>query len=256
MNLVQDEFAIYFEYDLAAPPNKLPNSTRFILISDTHNRTFDIPYGEILIHAGDLSTLSNIEYGVTANWLASSSCPSKVIIAGNHDIMLLREGYPYTNGSWNLSHSDPDAIHFLCGIQGVTNGVYYLQNNTREIGIDRKTWKILGSPLYPSRRPTKHVNSYESITITHGPPRNILDKTQSNLHVGCIELTDALPRLRPKLHVFGHIHESRGFQVVHYDNGDYTIHVNAANSPVGGHYVDDKDKDYNLHAVIVDIVNL
>lgn len=33
MNLVQDEFAIYFEYDLAAPPNKLPNSTRFILIS-------------------------------------------------------------------------------------------------------------------------------------------------------------------------------------------------------------------------------
>lgn len=128
---------------------------------DTHNRTFDIPEGDILIHAGDLTALHDVNYDITARWLLACRIKCKVIVAGNHDIMLLRDGKPRSDGSWDVDYRadyDPQAIDSLCGDVGVTHGLYYLQNNTREVYAGGKTWKILGSPLYPSRRPTKHVS--------------------------------------------------------------------------------------------------
>ena len=94
-----------------------------------------------------------------------------------------------------------------------------------------------------------------SSSITHGPPRDILDKTKTNLNVGCVELTEALPRLKPILHVYGHIHESRGYKVVEYDDNTFTIHVNAANSTISRFYNEIDDGSDELDAVIVDISN-
>jgi hypothetical protein len=48
------------------------------------------------------------------------------------------------------------------------------------------------------------------ILVTHGPPHGILDRTQRGERVGCAALTEAVARVAPKLHVFGHIHEDRG----------------------------------------------
>ena len=47
--------------------------------------------------------------------------------------------------------------------------------------------------------------------ITHGPPFGILDK-QNILgeHMGCVQLTKAVLKIQPRLHVFGHIHGGRG----------------------------------------------
>ncbi|TIA89917.1 hypothetical protein E3P99_01820 [Wallemia hederae] len=268
-NIVDDKFAVYFKYNVQNLPPKLINSTRFIVLSDTHNRVFSIPDGDILIHAGDLTALYDVNFDITAKWLLACQIKTKVIVAGNHDLMLLRSGKPHSDGSWDVSYTDdydPQAIDSLCGDIGVSNGLYYLQNTVKQVHSCGRTWRILGSPLYPSRRPTKHtatqalktVSRFEpmDVLITHGPPHNILDKTQSNLNVGCVELTDALPRLRPKLHVFGHIHESRGCKVVWHDDESYTIHINAANSRVFGRYNGESDHDDDeLNAVIVDIVN-
>ena len=46
--------------------------------------------------------------------------------------------------------------------------------------------------------------------MTHGPPKNILDETNGNEHVGCDHLLRAVERCRPRLHCFGHIHEGWG----------------------------------------------
>jgi Icc-related predicted phosphoesterase len=49
------------------------------------------------------------------------------------------------------------------------------------------------------------------ILITHCPPYGILDQeTGSELHQGCHELREALLRVRPRLHVFGHVHGGYG----------------------------------------------
>lgn len=47
--------------------------------------------------------------------------------------------------------------------------------------------------------------------LTHGPPKNILDKTAfGEQHVGCPHLRRAVERCKPKVHCFGHIHEGWG----------------------------------------------
>jgi 3',5'-cyclic AMP phosphodiesterase CpdA len=51
------------------------------------------------------------------------------------------------------------------------------------------------------------------ILITHGPPHKILDLTEGDkLHVGCEELRKLFDSgsIKPRLHVFGHIHETYG----------------------------------------------
>ena len=52
------------------------------------------------------------------------------------------------------------------------------------------------------------------ILVTHGPPNGILDKTGAmfgNMNVGCQKLaSQVIYRIKPKLHIFGHIHEAHG----------------------------------------------
>lgn len=36
--------------------------TRFVLVSDTHTRTFPVPPGDILLHAGDLTVSMKLAY--------------------------------------------------------------------------------------------------------------------------------------------------------------------------------------------------
>ena len=48
------------------------------------------------------------------------------------------------------------------------------------------------------------------ILITHGPPRGYGDLAGRHRREGCDDLVEALDRVRPLLHCFGHIHEDGG----------------------------------------------
>lgn len=48
------------------------------------------------------------------------------------------------------------------------------------------------------------------LMLTHGPPFGIRDTTWEDKSVGCEHLRKAAQRCRPRLHCFGHIHESWG----------------------------------------------
>jgi len=48
------------------------------------------------------------------------------------------------------------------------------------------------------------------VLITHGPPQGILDRTSRGDAAGCADLLAAVLRVRPRLHLFGHIHEAYG----------------------------------------------
>jgi Icc-related predicted phosphoesterase len=48
------------------------------------------------------------------------------------------------------------------------------------------------------------------ILLGHGPPTNILNKSSADIHVGCAQLLAGIIAIKPRLHVFGHIHEAYG----------------------------------------------
>ena len=48
------------------------------------------------------------------------------------------------------------------------------------------------------------------ILITHGPALNILDFADYSSHSGSDRLLAAIKRAKPKVHLFGHIHEAFG----------------------------------------------
>ena len=105
-----------------------------------------------------------------------------------------------------------------------------------KVGDEREV-KIYGSPWQPwfhdwafnrlrGDQIQKHwdlIPENTDILITHGPPFGALDATISGNHVGCENLAEVIEKIRPKLHVFGHIHEGHG---IVDRNG--TVFVNAS----------------------------
>lgn len=180
---------------------------RLVCISDTHSmhRQIAVPDGDILIHAGDclgVGTLEELED--LDNWFSEQPHRHKILIAGNHD--------------WCLQDEPADAEVLI------KNAIYLRDSGTEIEGL-----KFWGSPWTPvffdwafnlSRGPAiaerwGQIPSDTDVLITHGPPAGILDLVITETHslsVGCDDLTRELERLRLKMHVFGHIHESHGKQ--------------------------------------------
>jgi hypothetical protein len=68
---------VYLEYNADCLPEKPSGNadekwTRFVCISDTHTRCFDLPDGDVLLHSGDLTNLGAVsEFETTMQWLCA-----------------------------------------------------------------------------------------------------------------------------------------------------------------------------------------
>jgi len=60
------------------------------------------------------------------------------------------------------------------------------------------------------------------ILITHRPPFGILDFDDNN-NFGCVDLLQTVQKIRPKYHLFGHVHASHGIE-----KSKYTTFVNSS----------------------------
>lgn len=193
-----------------------------VCLSDTHNRNEQIavPDGDILIHAGDATGRGTIGEIVLFNeWFVGLPHRHKIFVAGNHD--------------WLFETSNRFAQTLL------DSSIHYLQDSFVEI----KKLKIYGSPWQPRffdwafnlTRGAELAEKWRSIPddtevlITHGPPFGILDEVSRPYWIentGCEELRKRVEQIRPRLHVFGHIHcgygraENFGVQFVNASNCD------------------------------------
>lgn len=191
---------------------------RLVLLSDTHGeRPRDsVPEGDLLIHGGDLTGRGDIHQLIAeARWLGSLPHRHKVVIAGNHDFCL---------------QSHPSEGRRILQEEG---GCLYLQDE--EVTVEGL--RIYGSPWQPwffdwafnLERGAPIAEMWSRIPVgidvlvTHGPPAGILDLTARGEPVGCVDLGEAVARTRPRLHVFGHIHEAYG-----QTTRDGTLFVNAS----------------------------
>ncbi len=177
---------------------------RIVCISDTHNRCEGLlmPEGDILVHAGDLTSRGSMaEIDRAAKWLQSMPYEHKVVIAGNHDFCF---------------QTRPELTRPLMD----KYGLIYLQDEDLELdGL-----RFYGSPWQPwfggwafnlqrgkeLAAKWSRIPDTTDVLITHGPPHGKLDTVPGGEKVGCRELQKALLRVKPKLHVFGHIHEGYG----------------------------------------------
>lgn len=65
------------------------NAIRIVCISDTHNLQPELPDGDLLLHAGDLSQRGSFdEIQAQLDWLNAQPHKQKIVIAGNHDLLL------------------------------------------------------------------------------------------------------------------------------------------------------------------------
>lgn len=77
-NIVSDSACVYLSYE-SVPEHPGEDWTRFICISDTHSATLPVPSGDVLLHAGDLSSYGeNEQLEVTLQWLKSLPHPTKM----------------------------------------------------------------------------------------------------------------------------------------------------------------------------------
>lgn len=199
--------------------------TRIVCVSDTHRQLeqIEIPDGDILIHAGDLTMQGRrVEIATELQKLAQLPHAVKIFIAGNHD---------------RLFEKDPMLARSL--VRDVTSaGVVYLEESYTVV----QGLKIWGSPWQPAfgnwafnYDRAEGVERWSTmpddadVVVTHGPPQGYGDVVAGRWsdHLGCVDLTTAIARTKPRLHVFGHIHSGRG---VHNGLGACvaTTFVNAA----------------------------
>jgi predicted phosphodiesterase len=187
-------------------------------ISDTHNTKPSLPDGDILLHAGDLSQYGLFdEIQAQLGWLNAQPHKHKIVIAGNHDLTL-DEAFVKEHPNRELDKPGKSRGYLRWG------SIIYLHNSSVEVECNGRKLKIYGSPMTPKCENVgfQHdsdediwantVPNGTDILLTHGPPALHLDEGK-----GCKYLLKEMWRARPKLLIFGHIHDGRGEEVVTFD---------------------------------------
>ncbi|MGE3803080.1 MAG: metallophosphoesterase [Gemmataceae bacterium] len=181
---------------------------RIVAVSDLHGVLPEIPECDLLLIAGDIEPTSNHDVrfqaewldGPFRHWLAGTPAGQRIFIAGNHDLVF--EQNPA------LLPRDLPAV--------------YLQDS----GTEWRGLHIWGTPWQPwffdwafNLREPDLVAKWDmipagtDILIVHGPPHRYGDAVPRKRgldNTGSPSLLARIEQIKPKLVVFGHIHEGRG----------------------------------------------
>jgi Icc-related predicted phosphoesterase len=177
---------------------------RMVVISDTHGRHdgWNVPDGDVLVHCGDLTKRGTLaQLRAAATFVRSLPHQHKIVIAGNHDFGLQRKP---------------------AEARATMSGLTYLEDQSTEIdGV-----RFYGSPWQPwfydwafnlrrgepLARVWAAIPDDTEVLVTHGPPYGHGDRVERppGELVGCRDLLARVRDVRPKVHCFGHIHESAG----------------------------------------------
>lgn len=228
------------------PP--VENKLRFVCMSDTHSLTSHlkqkVPRGDVFIHAGDFTRCGALnEIREFNSWLGKLPHKHKIVIAGNHELSFdptfhdldLSSG-PRGGRSGHLGDSPlhltqnvlsmekltlDNAAQASSPVQKELTNCTYLQDSSVTI----QGLKIYGTPWQPEfngwafnlPRGTACLQRWNQIPddtdilISHTPPLGFGDLCSTGVRVGCVELLHSVQqRIRPKYHIYGHIHEGYG----------------------------------------------
>lgn len=175
---------------------------KILATSDTHNERFNDVIKDkydIFIHAGDLCIYgSEKEFLKGVKLINGIDSELKILVPGNHD---------------KFVEKNPNIADIICK-----------DNNIVLLNHEYYKWKditFFGSPYVCDfsngywafeRRRSEMLNHWSNVTdnvdilITHCPPFGILDSASD--HIGSDVILEKVKELKPKLHFFGHCHET------------------------------------------------
>jgi predicted phosphodiesterase len=222
---------------------------KITFISDTHSKhnqiTKDLLGGDLLIHAGDISSMGyKQEIQDFCKWFDSlHNYDFKMFIAGNHDWGFIDRETFFVHRSVVIPKSTEEILNSYKNID-------YLRDSSQEIQIgDNPSIKIYGSPWQPEffdwafnlpkngselKQKWDNIPNDVDILITHGPAYGYVDKVIGRTdNLGCELLRDRIKEIKPKIHVCGHIHSGRN---VVFDGGTLYINASVLNERYGYNY--------------------
>lgn len=195
-------------------------STTIVALSDTHNfhRQLEIPFGDILIHAGDAADLgTKEEIEDFLGWFSNQPHKHKIYVPGNHDNPLENPDYEYFQRT---------GVILLWDKEVQLEGLRLYGSPYRVVPEERFYQKKSSKSRYSAFMITetwadlvwREIPSELDILVTHMPPYGILDKNRE-ICWGSLALLNHVKRTQPKYHIFGHIHDEYG--LIH--NGNTTF---------------------------------
>jgi len=199
---------------------------RITVLSDTHTRhglipMEDLPGGDLILHAGDImnSGFNYTEISDFCTWFGSlNQYTDKVFIAGNHDRVF--ENHP---------EEIQEILNKFLNIDYLQDEQLTLYGDGPNGDAPEDNIRIYGSPWQPwfydwafnlPRNGIKLSGKWEAIPdntdilITHGPAFGTLDTVTGRQYdnLGCELLAERIERLKPKIHICGHIHSGYGYK--------------------------------------------
>jgi len=205
---------------------------KITLISDTHTKhglipMGDLPGGDILIHAGDIMNSGYNKNDILdfCAWFRSlDQYDAKIFIAGNHDRMFE-----------NHLGAVKELISLFLDIDYLQDNNLVLYGNGPNGDMPENNIHIYGSPWQPEfyawafnlpRNGIELASRWEAIPdntdilVTHGPAFGTLDTVAGRPwdNLGCELLAQRIERLKPKIHICGHIHSGYGYE---FKNGTH-----------------------------------
>ncbi len=196
---------------------------RLVFLSDTHrlHEHLSVPAGDVLVHCGDWSTRGfREETEEFLAWLRALPYPHKVVVPGNHDFFCEREPVEAR------ALFERGGVRYLLDEAAEVAGLrFYGSPWTPRFG----DWAFMRDPGEALEATWAAVPAGLDVLVTHGPPRGLGDVTRRGSAVGCEALRARVLEVRPRLHVYGHIHEDAGeFEVL----GCPTRFLNVASTPM------------------------
>lgn len=184
---------------------------KIVCISDTHNHwPTSLPDGDILIHAGDLTQSGKLkELAWAGNRLKEQVGRFKhvVCVGGNHDFALAAF---MTMGEEDMLRRDffGDVIYLRDNACALMNRKFYGSPWTLKNKMSDNVWAFQGTP-WELKDKFSMIPDNTDVLVTHSPPYGILDYYWQ-WRLGSEDLWNRVDSIRPKLHVFGHIHSAFG----------------------------------------------
>jgi len=199
---------------------------RIVAISDTHaqHRDVTLPEGDVLVFAGDFMTCGRkfAEVQSFAEWFMSNPHPYKVLVAGNHDRLMENRAELCLNEFLTRDSNPPGKVFAYLKDSGCEiNGIKFWGSPVQPWFCD---WAFNVHRGAPIRAVWDKIPNDTDVLITHGPPYGHGDQSwpepveytyegcrsriirPASEHLGCEELIKAVERVKPKVHIFGHIH--------------------------------------------------
>ncbi len=209
-------------------------------ISDTHNKHRNLTLADdcdLLIHAGDFSVKGRKAEAIDfLEWFAALPYKNKVLVPGNHDIWVERDGALEVS-----NFCKENGIDLLIDSSVVIGGIK-IHGSPVTIRFGHGwAWNRDRSPIKALERAERGITSAKfigdhwdlipsdaDIVVCHGPCQGIVDYDNNNKELGCALLRNKMKEVQPKLFVCGHIHESGGKSI----KIGSTTYANTATKPM------------------------